>query len=299
MSKSKTTQPVIKWTGSKRSQAEEILKHIGKFAPCSCSDFSSSVYYEPFIGGGSVMRRILDEKMFFNFKRIECSDLNGDLISLWNMIKDKPVELADAYEEMWKEFNSKDIDYRKEYFNKIRHEFNTNGRKPEHFLFISRTATNGLIRYNSDNQYNNSCHFSRSGIMPSKLRDIIFDWSDALNENNVLFFQRSYDTINPLDDDVCYCDPPYSGVSSGYTMYLGGGFDQKKFFDWLRSLKCSWFLSYDGKAGEIDNTYAVPKDLYDEHIYIKSGNSSFRRVIGKTNADVYESLYIKRSKLDE
>ena len=38
----------------------------------------------------------------------------------------------------------------------------------------------------------------------------------------------------------------------------------------------------------------VPKSVYDEHIYLKNGNSSFRRVIGnKTDEMVYESLYIK------
>ena len=35
-----------------------------------------------------------------------------------------------------------------------------------------------------------------------------------------------------------------------------------------------------------------PIDLYEEHKYIKSGNSSFKRTIGKSNDSiVYESLY--------
>lgn len=40
-------------------------------------------------------------------------------------------------------------------------------------------------------------------------------------------------------------------------------------------------------SGNVDNTYEVPSDLYSKHLYIKSGNSSFKRTI------VYESLYIK------
>ena len=53
-------------------------------------------------------------------------------------------------------------------------------------------------------------------------------------------------------------------------------------------------MSYDGISGKEDNTYDVPEDLYSKHVYIKSGNSSFKRVIGKSNDSiVYESLYIK------
>ncbi len=55
-------------------------------------------------------------------------------------------------------------------------------------------------------------------------------------------------------------------------------------------------MSYNGISGKIDNTYEVPKELYNEHLYIKSGNSSFKRVIGKSNDSiVYESLYVKKS----
>ena len=76
-------------------------------------------------------------------------------------------------------------------------------------------------------------------------------------------------------------------------MYICG-FDNKKLFEWLKDVKCTWVMSYDGISGEKDNTFAVPKELYDEHVYLKSGNSSFKRTIGKdNNAIVYESLYIK------
>jgi DNA adenine methylase len=90
-----------------------------------------------------------------------------------------------------------------------------------------------------------------------------------------------------------YIDPPYAGTKG---MYFGG-FDNNKLFEWLKIVKCKWAMSYDGISGKIDNTYNVPEDLYDEHIYIKSGNSSFKRVIGKSkDSIVYESLYLKNDK---
>lgn len=39
-------QPVIKWSGSKRSQAEEIISYFPR---------NYNTYYEPFIGGGSIL----------------------------------------------------------------------------------------------------------------------------------------------------------------------------------------------------------------------------------------------------
>ena len=66
------------------------------------------------------------------------------------------------------------------------------------------------------------------------------------------------------------------------------------FFKWLNNINCKWALSYDGKSGNEDNTFEVPKYLYDEHYYLSSGNSSFKRIKqSDNNAMVYESLYIK------
>ena len=73
-----------------------------------------------------------------------------------------------------------------------------------------------------------------------------------------------------------------------------GKFDNSKLFEWMGMLKCGYALSYDGISGKEDNTYEVPESLYDLHIYLKSGNSSFKRTIGKSkDSIVYESLYLK------
>ena len=72
-----------------------------------------------------------------------------------------------------------------------------------------------------------------------------------------------------------------------------GDFDNDGFFKWLKELKCKFALSYDGISGETDNTYKVPSGVYDKHVYIKSGNSSFKRIKqSDNNAIVYESLYL-------
>ena len=275
-------QPVIKWSGSKRSQASEIIKYFPK---------EIDTYYEPFCGGASVLRALLESEIKVN--KYVCSDLNNGLIELWNKIKYSPNEVADHYEKLWYEMNgdvSKDKAYKRSYFEKIRERYNIE-HNPLDFMFIMRTTTNGMPRYNSNGDFNNSFHITRDGIIPDKLRQIIKEWSDLLFTNDVTFITCQYNHIVPSINDFVYLDPPYAGTKG---MYFGG-FDNERLFEWLRNVNCKWAMSYDGISGKIDNTYNVPEDLYDEHIYIKSGNSSFKRVIGKSrDSIVYESLYLKK-----
>ena len=107
-------QPIIKWSGSKRSQSEEIIKRFPK---------NIDTYYEPFVGGASVLFQLLNSDIKVN--KYICSDINEDLINLWNIIKDNPQYLIDSYKKMWEELNSIDeIEKRKEYYYMVRNRFN-------------------------------------------------------------------------------------------------------------------------------------------------------------------------------
>ena len=276
-----TLEPVIKWSGSKRSQASEIVRRFPR---------EIDTYYEPFCGGASVLRRLLMTPSV-KVRRYVCSDINWDLIGLWNEIKDNPDWLAKRYAAMWRELNADgDLERKKRYFNAVREEFNET-RNSDLFLFIMRTTTNGMPRYNARGDFNNSFHVTRNGIEPRELAEILRAWSVALNHHGVEFIHRPYDDIamRPKEGDYVYVDPPYAGTKGMYY----GGIDLPQFFAWLRGLKCRWALSFDGRAGGEDLTYEVPEDLYVRHEYLASGNSSFRRVIGKNrHAEVYESLYL-------
>lgn len=273
-------QPVIKWSGSKRSQCQNIIKYFPK---------EINTYYEPFCGGASVLRGLLESDI--KVKQYVCSDLNEGLIELWKLIKEDPVSVSNHYEKLWTELNQyEDKAIKRQYFENVRERYNKE-HNPLDFMFIMRTTTNGMPRYNQKGEFNNSFHIKRNGIDPERLRKIINEWSVLLNKNNVCFKCCSYDTIIPQKGDFMYLDPPYARTKG---MYFGG-FDNKKLFEYLRNVDCSWAMSYDGINGKEDNTFEVPQDLYDEHLYIKSGNSSFKRVIGKSNDSiVYESLYVKK-----
>ena len=272
-------QPVIKWSGSKRSQSEEIIKYFPK---------EIDTYYEPFCGGCSVLFQLLHSDIKVN--NYVCSDKNKGLIDLWNLIKVDPKLVSHSYSIMWNELNIDDNKERKkQYFYMVRERYN-NEHNPTDFMFIMRTTTNGMPRYNNNGDFNNSFHVTRNGILPNKLEKIIYQWSEVLNKNNVEFINQEYNNIVTNKNDFVYLDPPYANTKGMYY----GTIDYNILWNWLKQQSCKYILSFDGKTNNEDMTQNIPTNIYSKHIYLNSGNSSFRRVVGKSkNTIVKESLYIK------
>lgn len=282
------TQPIIKWTGSKRSQSDEIIQYFPD---------NIDTYYEPFCGGCSMMMKLLNTPNI-SVNHIVCSDLNNDLIETWKHIKDRPDTLFCIYNTLYNELISlPNVDEKRKMFENIRNRYNDT-HDPCLFFWIMRTCTNGMPRYNKMGQFNNSFHLTRNGITPENLKPILYEWSQKLNSKNVEFINCSYEEIfhKSKDGDFLYLDPPYFNTKGLYY----GGLDFEKFFNELGDVnnRCvKYVMSFDGKSGDVDNTCDVPNNLYTQHFYIKSGNSSFKRTIGKDrHAMVYESLYINFEK---
>ena len=262
-------KPVIKWSGSKRSQALKIKSFFPK---------SFDTYYEPFVGGGSILYTI-------NPKKSICGDICKPLINLWLEIKNNPVMVVKEYRERWLEFQKKGSDY----FYEVRNNFNQT-KSPYDFLFLSRTCTNGLIRFNKKGEFNNSLHFSRKGINPKTLKNIIIDWSNRVKNTEFINDDYSITTSSAKSGDVIYLDPPYFHTKGMYY----GNIDFDKFLEYLENLNqrgIKFLLSYDGKRGKEDHTVEIPKELYKRHEYLLFGNSSFKQLHGVKEM-VFESLYL-------
>lgn len=277
-------QPIIKWSGSKRSQCQDILSYFPK---------DINTYYEPFCGGCSMLMGLIKSDIKVN--RYVCSDINSDLINLWKNIKNSPEEVFSVYSQLWNELNKDDDKKRKKKFFEQQRDLYNKNHDPNVFFFIMRTTTNGMPRYNSKGEFNNSFHITRNGIEPDRLYPILIDWHNKLNENNVEFISDSYENVltDLKDNDFIYMDPPYFNTKG---MYMKNTINFKDFFTFISNLSengIKYALSFDGKSGKTDNTYDLPKECYKQHLFIKSGNSSFKRTIGKDkHAIVYESLYL-------
>ena len=277
-----TMMPLMKWSGSKRSQSDEICSRIGR---------GYGTYYEPFLGGGSIMFTLmrLDDG---RFRKFVGSDLNADLIATYNAIRSRPHDIVDAYREHYRSLVSLSMDERKKYFNRVRSRLNSD-HDPCDFFWIMRTTTNGMPRYNGKGEFNNSLHVTRDGMAPDAIEKIVLSYSSLMNRLDVEFRSCPYSDIAPEEGDFAYFDPPYAATKGMYY----GSIDNDALFSYLGELKCDWMMSFDGKAGDDDMTADVPKEIYDTHEYIRNGNSSFRRVIGKDrDCIVYESLYSRKRK---
>lgn len=264
-------QPVIKWTGSKRSQAKEIVSLMPE---------QYNRYFEPFIGGGSVLYS-LDEN---HRENAVCSDICEPLMYIWQIIKNYPTMLYESYKYHWEKFQQDE-----NYYYEVRSNFNKT-KDPFDFFFLTRTCINGKIRFNKKGEFNSAVHHTRSGIHPETMKNIILDWSDKIK--NTLFIICDYNEILKYvkSGDFVYLDPPYFNTKGLYY----GGIDYDAFIDFLRQL-CNkgvkYILSYDGMRGDDNKMVDLPHDVYKRHELLLSGNSSFDRFKGEKKV-VYESVYM-------
>lgn len=266
---------LIKWSGSKDSQADAIIEKIPN---------DIKTYYEPFLGGGSVFLKLLEQDN--NIEEFIVSDINSELIGIYRLIQYDPDKLLDAYHQHYHIFNSKDIQYRKEYFNYIRTKFNFE-KTPEDLYWIMRTTTNGMPRYNKMRMFNNSCHFSRPGMSPDKVEKIVLKYNKLMNERNVITIFCHYGELTYRENGLLYLDPPYENTKGMYHR----DFNNERFIQWLNSIDVKWILSYDGMVNDVKVQHIAPKHV--RHEYLVSGNSSFRRVIGNSkDSIVKESVYM-------
>lgn len=264
---------LIKWTGSKRSQAEAIAS----FFPQS----RHGRYFEPFLGGGAMLYYGAR-----HFAMAFASDIYAPLIDLWKSVKEDPRAVIERYTDDWTKLQE---DFPNHFF-RVRTRFN-NAPSGQDLLFLSRTCVNGIIRFNGRGQFNNSIHLSRRGMKPQMFESIIKRWKPAVSRTE--FSAHDFSTIaeEARPGDFVYLDPPYANSHNRYARNL----DLPRFLGFLHKLNSKdvqWALSFDGFRGSEDLTYELPKDLYKFHTTLHSGHSAVQKVLNKSIEGVEESLYL-------
>lgn len=271
-------KPVIKWSGSKRVLAPEIIALMPR---------EIDTYYEPFLGGGSVFIRLALSDVRVN--RFVLSDINCDLMQLWEAVIHDTYGVYAHYKALWTEMKSLSGHGEKsKFYFSVRDRFNE-FHNPYDFMFIMRTTFNGMPRYNKKGEFNNPLHPTRNGIIPENLLEIMRWWVSMIGNNKVEFLCQSYDKINPTLNDFVYLDPPYEKVTG---MYYGKLDDYEYFWNFLRGLPCKYALSFDGKSENENYFGSVPTDVYKRHMFLDGGNSSFRRLNRADKLNIHESLYL-------
>ena len=282
-------QPVIKWTGSKRSQAGKIISLMPK---------EIDTYYEPFVGGGSVFARLVEacEDGVMKVNRFVLSDMNKELIAMFMIIKHYPQKLIADYSVRYEHLEQIPTEEQRNiHYINTRNLYNKLSDKdpirPYIFFWLLRTCFNGLIRYNKKGEFNTAYHQTRLGMRPEKMAAIIVDWSIMLNKYNVELVHGDYKDVisSAKENDFVYMDPPYP-KSNG--IYFTEEFNKEELFDFIHKLPCKWALSYDGTSGKENNTFAVPEHIYKTHKYLDASYSSFKKIVKQEDAKVFDSLYL-------
>lgn len=264
-----TVPSLVKWTGSKRSQAAAISKVMPEY----------SRYFEPFLGGGAVLYLAARPGSV-------AGDLYKPLIELWKVAQTTPEKLVDDYTKQWDRLQKA----LPEYFYEVRDRYNRE-QNPLDLSFLMRTCVNGIVRFNDDGRFNNSFHLSRKGMEPRRFAKTVYAWSERLQRVRLVSADYEETLGDAESGDFVYLDPPYAGNKQRYTADL----DIERFYSVLEGLNrrsVKWAWSFDGVRGETDLSHPVPKELYRRRLLLASGNSAVGKVLNGPVEHVEESLYL-------
>lgn len=209
------SKPIVKWVGGKRG----ILSTLKEAMP---DDFGA--YYEPFAGGLA---------LFFDLAPLSghksyISDLNEDLVNLYEVVQKQPRELMARLDDHTKAHSE-------DYYYEVRgqHNLPLGLERAARFVFLNKTGYNGLMRYNAKGEFNTPWGHKKDPVQLYNEQDIL-DASAALKSATLRC--RTYSQCRPKAGDFVYLDPPYDDT---FTSYNAGGFGvggQVKLAEWCRAL---------------------------------------------------------------
>lgn len=241
-------KPFIKWAGGKG----QLLEQLDKQLPSDFSEWEDVTYIEPFVGGGAMLFYML--QTYPNIERAVINDINPDLTTCYQTVKNHPEELIDSLREIERDFLTLDNEIeRKDFFLTVRTRYNEKNLDPientTKFIFLNRTCFNGLYRVNRKGLYNvpfgryvnpticDAETIRRDSEILQKVEIHTGDFSDMLRHGrgNTFF----------------YFDPPYRPLSntSNFNDYSKEAFNDeaqrrlKEFCDVINDIGFSFMLS--------------------------------------------------------
>ncbi|HEX8214845.1 MAG TPA: Dam family site-specific DNA-(adenine-N6)-methyltransferase [Allosphingosinicella sp.] len=195
-------EPFLKWAGGKRwlvrAGSLSVPSHYNRFI-------------EPFLGGGAVFFALEPSAAIL-------SDVNSELVELYEIVRDEPVALRDVLE--WHQSR-----HSREHYYAIRgRQFEGKVWRAARTLYLNRTCWNGLYRLNRKGEFNVPMG-SKTDIL---IEDDFLSYSNALSSAFLLCsdFEQTIDMAK--DGDFIFADPPYTVKHNmnGFVKY------NEKIFSW-------------------------------------------------------------------
>lgn len=248
MAKNKLVAPVVKWVGGKRQLLDEIRPLLPK---------RINSYCEPFLGGGAVLFSIQPSKAIVN-------DLNGDLITVYETIRDDVeslIESLEKHENTSEYFYAiRDMDRNKEAYQAM-----SKVERASRLIYLNKTCFNGLFRVNSAGEFNSPFgHYKNPNIVNEPVLRAV---SKYLSSSKITFCNEDFAvTLDRIGKGgFVYLDPPYDPVSdtASFTGYNKGGFDRN---EQIRLKECCDELTRRGIKFMLSNSATdFIKELYKEY----------------------------------
>ena len=269
----------IPYQGSKRQLAPLILSLV--------PSRGYSRLIEPFVGSGAVTLAAAKRRVCREFL---VGDSLEPLCGVWRQVVDEPSLLADEYRDLW----NCQIENPIGFFNKVRQEFNVDG-KPSKLLFLLARCVKNAVRFNPSGHFNQSPDKRRLGTRPKTMSSEIQAAHFLLHGRCKVRCADYKDLLRQATkSDIVYMDPPYQGTSEGRDSRYLRGVPRQDLISAIEELNergIQFILSYDGACG--DRTYGerLPDHLRMKRIQVDAGRSSQATLNGKA-ARTIESLYV-------
>jgi DNA adenine methylase len=220
-------KPFIKYCGGKTKLLPYIIENL--------PDKEFKNYFEPFVGGGSVLFGLLSNELTYKCNRdYTVSDINENLINCYEVIKDN---IDDLIKELNKDIYSNEYDNyysRRQRYNEIKFTETNLVEKAALFIYMNKCGYNGMYRENSQGKFN--IPFGK--MKNPKICDtsVLKKVSKSLSKVNISYCE--YNSILELTnkDDFVYLDPPYHGTFTQYTNNKFGEEEQQKLKQFVDAL---------------------------------------------------------------
>lgn len=251
---------LLKWIGNKQKFAKEIISYFPT---------SFGVYHEPFLGSGAVLGTLAPIRA--------CgSDSFLPLVEIWQALREDPDQLKEWYKTRWLDWRNSD---RVQFYDFIRDRFHQT-RSGADFLFLSRTAYGGVIRFRKSDGYMSTPCGAHDPIHFDKFAKRVDEWRGRVAGTEFFHhdYQQAFDRVKT--GDLVYCDPPYD--HSQAILYGAQGFDYDEFFKNIATLKqrgAFVALSLNkqkSKQGAVFD-YAIPNGLFARDVPVNCGTSMLKR----------------------
>ena len=259
-------KPFIKWAGGKG----QLLEQLDAMLPSDFASRANLVYVEPFVGGGAMLFHVLSK--YPNVKRAVINDLNADLATCYRVVKENPEGLIAALDALQREYLAKDgEEARREMYLAKRERYNS--RKADAteqaalFIFLNKTAFNGLYRVNSKGEFNVPFNKARNPAICDA--GTIRADSAVLQKVEILCGDFAGAAAGIDSPAFFYFDPPYRPLTetAAFTAYSKDGFgddDQRRLAAFCRHLGA---CGHQSLLSNSDPHNANPDDMFFEELY--------------------------------